>query len=230
METMCNELRKIIGCLLTVIALPAAGDLGAVPILGSFDWDPYPGTTLWTSQNGWSTVSVPSSGGNNGGWLEITFPATANDPPNNWYDVISAPATNLFVGQWNTNMWLQFDFWESNLVAGAVQIRWESLTNDFVWSYSMPVLPATNTWGTLTAPLSNWADWEYPGATASQYLSDLQTVDWVGIYIYRDTGAQQVYGVDNFMLMVPEPAEWVMLAAALVGLSTSLRRRRGPGP
>lgn len=194
--------------------------------LGTFDWDPNPGAGAFTSEYGWSTVATPSSGGNTGGWLQVTFASTTSDPPDQWFDVVHAPATNLFAGAWTTNMWLTFDFWESNVVAGAVQVRWQSSTNDFVWRYSNLTPPDIQTWGSLTAPFMYWQDWQAPGATEAQYLADLQTIDWIGVYIYRNTQVEQVYGVDNMRLMIPEPAECFMLAAAVISSGMSLRRRR----
>ena len=88
--------------------------------------------------------------------------------------------------------------------------------------------PAIQTWSTQTASFANWQDWQYPGpgATESQYLADLGSIDWIGVYIYRGSGDEQIYGIDNFKLMVPEPAECFMLAAAVISSGMSLRRKR----
>jgi hypothetical protein len=36
----------------------------------------------------------------------------------------------------------------------------------------------------------------------------------------------EVYGLDNFRLLVPEPTEWALMAAVLVGAGWSRTRRR----
>ena len=87
---------------------------------------------------------------------------------------------------------------------------------------------ATQQWSTFNAPFANWEDWQYAGATEDQYLSDLSSINWIGVYVYRNTGDDQIYGLDDCMLMVPEPAELMMLAVALAAAWWSLRRRRMP--
>jgi hypothetical protein len=57
------------------------------------------------------------------------------------------------------------------------------------------------------------------------FLSDLSSIEWIGIYIERTGAGAQDYGLDNFNLMVPEPSEYAMLAAALMGAWIFLRRR-----
>jgi hypothetical protein len=76
-----------------------------------------------------------------------------------------------------------------------------------------------------SAPFSNWMDWMFPGATEDQYLADLSSSDWIGVFTYRTGAAEQIYGIDNFRLMVPEPAETVVLCVALAVSLVALRRR-----
>ena len=198
-------------------------------MLGNFDWNPPDASdSSWTADHtGWVNINYPTTGGNTGGWMSITFPNTVSTPPNEWSEVIHTPATNLFVGPWTTQMWLQMDFWSSNYVADAVQFRWKSTTNSSVWRFDLtPQLGGTQMWQTVYASLFDWNNWKYVGATQSRYLSDLQSIDWIGVYIYRNTDNQQIYGIDNFQLWIPEPAELVMLAAAVLASGLSFRRRR----
>lgn len=197
-------------------------------IIGQFDWNP-PETWEEFSHHPVATVvDYPATGGNpsDGGWMRIEFPAITAPAGRLWYDVLSVPATNLFAGTWTTNMWLQFDFWQSNLVAGAVQLRWQSPTNSSVWRTSLTPPSSLQTWTTLAQSFMNWENWQYPGATEEQYLSDLQHIDWVGVYIFRNTINEQIYGIDNFSLMIPEPAECFMLMVAVITSGMSLRRTR----
>jgi len=197
-------------------------------IMGQIDWNT-PETSEEFSHHPVATVvDYPATEGNpaDGGWMRIEFPAIANNPSRLWYDVLSMPATDLFAGTWTTNMWLQFDFWQSNLVAGAVQLRWQSTSNSSVWRTTLTPPSSLQTWTTLAQSLANWQDWRYPGATEAQYLSDLQDINWVGVYIYRNTISEQIYGIDNFSLMIPEPAECFMLMAAVITSGMSLRKKR----
>jgi len=201
----------------------------ALILLGEFDWNPPDSSDgVWTSDHvGWVNLAYPTSGGNTGGFMSVEFPATAvPNPPNEWSEVIHSPATNLFAGTYTTSMWFEMDFWASNYVAGAVQFRWKSTTNAEVWRYTVTPPAVTQTWGTVSASLANWNDWKYVGASQAKYLSDLQDIQWIGVYIYRNTANEQTYGIDNFQLWIPEPAEYIMLAAAILTSGMSFRRRR----
>jgi hypothetical protein len=219
--------RAHVACVAAVVVLATVSGAQADIVLGISDWD----TNLdpWTNQYGWTTIGRASPGGNTGGWLRVTFTnTTAEVPDSSWSDIARTSATNLYTGTWTTQMWITFDFWQSNVVAGAIQVQWKSLTNSDIWGYALtpPAITGGTNWTTLTAPLLNWWDWAYPFATEQQYLADLSSVDWIGIYILRDTTDQQIYGIDNVKLMVPEPAECALLAVAAITSTMSLRRKR----
>ncbi|MCX7590607.1 MAG: PEP-CTERM sorting domain-containing protein, partial [Kiritimatiellae bacterium] len=138
-------------------------------------------------------------------------------------------AQALFAGNWTTRHWVEFDFWAEDVVPGAVQLRWAAATNENYWSYNLMVT-ATQTWTHLKATFDDWEAWMYPGATEDQFLADLAAIDWIGVYVLRNSDIEQSYGIDDFTLVVPEPSQWAMLAAALTGSGLSLlRRRRGAG-
>lgn len=83
----------------------------------------------------------------------------------------------------------------------------------------------TQTWSSVTASLADWQDWVLgPGASEDMFLSDLSSINWIGIYVERNGAGAQGYGIDNFSLMVPEPSEYAMLAVALMGVLIFLRR------
>ena len=226
------RLRVIATCLAAAILLAAVPPAPAYIILGSNTWDS--SAEDWHSTFHPTDLTPQSSGGHPNGWLQISFPAITADPPPAgtdpaWYDMLYTPATNLFTGTWATNMWVQFDFWSSNEVANTLQVRWQSATNDYVWSYNLTP-SSTQTWATFATPFADWTQWILgPGATQDKYLSDLATIDWIGVYIYRTGTNAQTYGLDNWDLMVPEPAEFLLLGAALVVSLWSLRRQRRNG-
>jgi hypothetical protein len=205
----------------------------ATMILGVHDWDD--GTNVveegWSSMYGWSQVTDPQSpGGNPQGWLEIKFTNIVEDPPGPWWaDVVSTPATNLFAGTWTTNMWVTFDFLADTVEPFALQVRWGSTNSSKQWRYNLDA-PDVGDWTTYSASLLDWDDWDYAGGTEAQYLADLGSIDWIGIYIFRTGAGEQIYGIDNFMLMIPEPTQCMMLGVVgLVSLWSRRRKKKPPG-
>ena len=220
--------RTHIACVAAIILLATVPGAQAYTVLGISEWDA-PNVDTWTNEYGWTTLGTPNVGGNPNGWLRVTFTNTTVDTPDDsWYDIVHMQASDLFAGTWTNTMWIEFDFWQSNIVAGGIQVQWKSGTNSSIWGYALtpPAITGGTSWTTLTAPLYNWSDWAYPFATEEQYLADLTSIDWIGVYIFRDTTDLQIYGIDNFKLMIPEPAECALLAIAAITSSMSLRRKR----
>ncbi|OGV68074.1 MAG: hypothetical protein A2283_18715 [Lentisphaerae bacterium RIFOXYA12_FULL_48_11] len=221
---------QMMGCVWVTLCLSVlVSPVRATIIVGEIDWNTPETSSTFSSQYGSTVVDYPSTGGSpsTGGWMRIEFPETTSEPGTDWYDVLRVPATNLFTGSWDTQMWVQFDFWQSNLVAGAVQIRWGTTNAGAgVWRSPVTIPSGLDTWTTVASSFNNWQNWQYPGATEAQYLADLQNIDWVGVYIFRNTGDEQIYGIDNFRLMIPEPAELLMLVSAVLASGLSARRRR----
>jgi len=207
-----------------VMCVPVAR---ADTIVGEHDWDP--GPHGWTNQMGWTEVTRPATGGNTGGWLRVTFTNTTDDPGDSWSDVVSVSASNLYAGTWSNYMGIGFDFWSDDVVANALQVRWQSSTNSYVWGYVLTP-PPTQSWSSVWAPLANWDDWAIdPFGSEDQFLADLSTIDWIGVYVSRSGSGAQDYGIDNFGLHIPEPAELIMLAVALATSAYSRRKRRKSG-
>jgi hypothetical protein len=193
--------------------------------LGKHDWDS--GPEPWTSQDGWTVLTTEPSGGHTGGWLRVTFTNTTASPGDSWSDVARTSASNLYAGVWNRNMVIQFDFLAEDVLPNALQVRWQSATNDYVWGYV--ITPPTNTaaWGTYSAPLGVWSQWDIdPFGSEEQFLADLASIDWIGVYVTRTGTDEQSYGVDDFGLPIPEPGELAMLAVALSTSLASMRRKR----
>ena len=211
-----------------IVALLAPHPVCADVLLGGHDWDPNPGPDAWTNRYGSTILATPSTGGDTGGWLSVTFPAAGAET--GLYDVAYTKATNLYTGTWSTDMWVQMDFWASNQSPAALQVQWQSSGNTDIWSYALTP-PGTGVWTTVGASFGDWTSWQYTGAASeAQYLSDLASIDWIGVYIYRNGDDLQVYGLDDVDLMVPEPAESLMLAFALMITGLSLRRKRVESP
>ena len=220
---------RLIGVCVVASAMCAGVARGGV-VGEMHDWDPYPGDGGWASSNGWVNLATNATGGvTNSGFLSVTFPEVPDGAPGDdgWQELIYTPATSLFAGTYSVSNWFQFDFWASNVLPNAVQVRWQSSTNSRIWGSLVSGPTATGEWQTLTSVgLGSYSDWEIDGfASQGEFLSDLTDIEWIGLYIDRNTAVEQMYGVDNFALMIPEPAELIMLAAALTAVWMAYRRK-----
>jgi hypothetical protein len=192
------------------------------------------GSHGWTNEFGDVTLERQTSGGNPNGWLRITFPATGN-PENDevgWYDIIHVSTDNLLLGSLSTNLGFAIDFWAQDRLPHDLQFKFGAGSGN-IWGYGLTgQLQQTKKWTTLRTPFrysDAWGGSVGYDNTVDQFVSDLASVDWVGLYIWREEASQEIYGIDNFRIMVPEPAEMLMLAFALVTSAMSLRRRGGQG-
>jgi hypothetical protein len=217
-----------LGCLaLATCLLTAYAD----PILGSNTWNTPSGTLEgWTAPGqDWVNLSNPNSGGiGNTGYLNIGLESTTPFEFEEWEALAQTDATNLFVGTWTTNMWIEFDFFAEDIAPNYIQLWWGS-TNDNVWTYTLATNAniTTQLWTTLTGPLFDYSMWDYAGAPSeSEFLDDLAAIDWIGVYIFREEEDAQDYGLDDFELHVPEPAEMALMAAAVITSTLSIRRKR----
>jgi hypothetical protein len=208
------------------------GTAQADSILGQFNWNSGPPYTTegWTTSDGWVNLSNPGIGGIGGsGYLKISMPAPAPEMPGEgWWAFTYVSADSLFAGDWK-DKFLQTQFFAPDIQPDYVQIRWSS-NNDGAWwratvfDSNVSTMPAG--WNMLTSPtLTNWEDWDFGGG-GENFLSDLQNIDWIGVYIRRNTGIPQDYGIDDFRLMIPEPSQTIMLAAALLAAVLALRRKQ----
>lgn len=161
-------------------------------------------------------------------WLEVTFPETAVGPPDAWYDVVYVQATNLFAGTWTTNMYVHFDFWAETVEPRNVELMWKSSTNTTLWGHSFTPPGDAGQTNTYAVGFGNYTnDWKFAGdGGIDQYLSDLSTIDWIGVYIFRTGSDPQAYGLDDVTLSIPEPPEMILLGSAVLISLASLRRRR----
>jgi hypothetical protein len=200
-------------------------------VIAEHNWDD--GPEPWHSTYGDVNLTNPQDpGGNPDGWLQVEFPATAQPELNEegWVDIVYVDAGNFFAGNWvEPGHTVQFDFYAANNLPQDVQLQFGS-TNGNVWGYNVTdQITQTQTWTTVEVGLGYSSAWgPLPGFddTEDQFLADLSAIDWIGIYIWREDAGVEIYGLDNFRLLVPEPTEWALMAAVLVGAGWSRTRRR----
>jgi len=224
-------------CPAVVLALCLlAGAAAAGTIVGEFDWDDAgAGADGWTADESWVDLSRAGAGGvGDSGYLRIEFADTSELPPTEWFAMPQVDASSLFAGNWESDMWVEFDFFAEDIEPQYVQVRWAA-TNDRVWRATVFDSGAqsmmTNTWTRLSsARFESYEDWDYGGGTQEDFVMDLASIDWIGVYVFRNTSAAQDYGIDNFRLMIPEPSQVVMLLGSALSAVLTLRRRRRPDP
>ena len=212
-------------CLMLATAAPVSAN-----IIAQHTWDNGPSLLGWQSEFGDVMLEVEAAGGNPNGWLEITFPETTAPEilEDEWVDIVRVDADDLFAGNWTPTMFLEFDFYAATRLPQDLQFQFHS-TNSNVWGYNIAnQVTQTQVWTTVQVSLGYSAGWgPLPGFddTEEQFLADLSAIDWIGVYIFREDAGVEVYGIDNFRLLVPEPGEVAMLAAVLLAFGWVYRRR-----
>lgn len=205
-------------------------------VVASHDWEDSGSLQGWTNPLGesWVHLSNPNAGGNPGGYLQVAMDSVVF---NEYETLINVDANGLFTGNWDTDMSIQFDFWAENSTPEEIRIEWGSTAGSgTAWGntvFAAGDSMGLGTWTTLTtANFMDYMNWDFQGTgNQSDFLSDLESIDWIGVYIFRGSSDADTYGLDNFQLMVPEPAESLLLFTALVttGLGWRKRRKRGEG-
>lgn len=233
---LMSEMREFVkisisAVLLVAVMLSGVPDAGAGSKVGGFDWADAGDLQDWYSGDPWSTLSNPGSGGTEGdGYLNIHMDATSELPPAEWFALAKVDAVNCFAGTWESSMWVEFNFWANDVEPGYVQVRWggdsgETWRNTIFDSAESTM--QTQTWTHLmSAQFESYEDWDYGGGSQQEFVDDLASIDWIGVYIWRDSTVAQDYGLDDFNLMVPEPAEWTMILVSVAATVLSMRKRR----
>ena len=161
--------------------------------------------------------------------MQIDFPGGIDPGPGSqWYETISTPSTDLFAGTWITDYWIEFDFWADDVVPDVLQVRWGNNEGN-TWGNVIDTSGmGTGSWTALGSDsFLDVEDWRLdPFATQGEFLTDLGSIDWIGIYIGRAGTDAEMYGLDDFKLMVPEPAEYLLLFAALGTALIAIRRKK----
>jgi hypothetical protein len=187
------------------------------------------GNPDWVSDQGFVTVGHGDDGD---GYLDIEY-----DPGRGAGEAESVTYTDasaFFAGDWQEvsedyGGWIQFDFFADENTPYDFELRFEGTSGD-VWRYDLSTASLGSSWVEFSASLvyndSLWYYGEFGGGTEATFLSDLANIDWIGIYIYDDDTDANNYGLDNFQLMVPEPAEYALAFSALAVTWLSMRRKR----
>ncbi|MBT3193667.1 MAG: PEP-CTERM sorting domain-containing protein [Verrucomicrobia bacterium] len=214
-------------CTALALALPVSALANA--IVGTpIDWDANPPTAAWAAQGDPAAATVSENDSGADDFLQISFADISMDPGATWDETASGAASDLFAGTWDTGYWVEFDFWAESVVPASLQIRWADSDAEDGRYWANTITPGGTGWSSLrTDPFSDLASWRTsPFVDAADLLEDLESIDWIGVYIFRDGTDAEVYGVDDMGLMVPEPAEYLMLAAALATALLVVRRQR----
>lgn len=209
----------------TVLAalMVAAVQSSASTTIGIIDWDTNPPDTAWEDFPDVPAVDVLVNDDLADYWLEVVV-----DGP--LAVLVRGSAADLFAGTWSSESWIEFDFWsDGGPVPESLEVRWANTGDTNVWGYV--ITPASGSgWQSLrTESFGNGAAWNIGLGDPGDFLDDLSSIDWIGIYIEQSEAGNRRYGIDDFSLMVPEPAEILMLAASLgVGLLVFRRMRLVP--
>ncbi len=215
-------LSSVYGLLFT--ALPAVADV----ILGDEDINYLPAS--WSSEYGWASVTAPVAGGVDGsGWFRVGFSTIGNPEAagNEWYDTLHVPAANIFAGAWSNKMRAEFDFWASSSTPRIQQAQWKATNNTNIWGGDVTPAGGLTRSNNYVASFENFNKWKYPGASLDQYLSDLNSRSWIGVYNWRTTPDDQISEIDNYRYWISEPVETGLLAVAVAIAILAVRRRRG---
>jgi len=223
----------IVSCALAALLGAPVPQATAGSIVGTFDWADQDDLQGWSENQDWVTLSNPGTGGAGGigdGYLNIELAATSESPPTEWFALTTVDASRLFAGTWQSDMWVEFDFWANDVAPAYVDVRWAGQSSS-TWSNrvfdSTSSSMKTQTWTRLmSAQFENYEDWDYGSGTQEQFVNDLASIDWIGVYVFRNTADAQDYGLDNFSLMVPEPTQSMMLLASAATVVLSLRKKK----
>ncbi|MBN1669425.1 MAG: hypothetical protein JXR37_00215 [Kiritimatiellae bacterium] len=193
----------------------------------------------WQSNSGDMTAGYTSA---DGGYLQLGFGEQPGPP---WPEDGTAYADSgasggRFVGDYagimtesGQGLTAQFDFLAEDYLPGFVDLFFKSAVSGRTWMFALPNPPAVDTWTQYVVNFDFAAGWSYgPGATEEQFLADLADVEWIGVHVERSLElGEQFYGIDNFVLYVPEPGTWCMLAGVALALLVHIRlRRRAAAP
>ncbi|MBL7078007.1 MAG: hypothetical protein ISS31_11120 [Kiritimatiellae bacterium] len=186
------------------------------------------GSPTWGEDQ--SYVTTTHSDGSGEGYLDIEYDPSRGAGAAE--TVVYTDASAFFAGNWQEvsedGGWIEFDFWADENIPYYFELRFEGTSGD-VWRYDLSTAGLGSGWTDFNASLAwNESLWYYGefGGSEATFLSDLANIDWIGIYIFDDDTDANNYGLDNFQLMVPEPAEYALAFSALAVTWLSIRRKR----
>ena len=224
--------------LLTSVAMFSAV---AAPIVGTNE-SFTAGAQGWVVQNvggpGSGGVTAPQqpSGGNPGAYLRMVFGAqTPGAGQNAQFVANSGSSGGAYVGNYvlgyGDALYVTFDLLAENFLPSSMALYLHSAVSGNTWAYNLNAPGSLGVWRgysvSFASGLAAPGGWQFaggPGGTPAQFLSDLNNVDWIGIYISRfGSSLEEDYGLDNFLLHVPEPGTLYVLSAVLLSLCMTFR-------
>lgn len=155
-----------------------------------------PAAGIAIARHGWDRGPHPANSLDNDVVLGY---ATTGGNPNGWMPITFPETTEPEIGvvEWDDVLYVNAsDFFTAN---------WPSASTIAFDFYTSNALPGYD-------------------ETAEQFLADLAAIDWIGKYIFREDAGVEMYGLDNFRLLVPEPGQLALLGAVL--LAGLINRRR----
>ena len=168
----------------------------ATIILGTNNWKKSH-LADWTKTDDWTKPSEKGSYLN--AYLESPAPLADKDYAQNY-----TSASNLFAGNLSSTPYAEPNFWSTNAVRKSRRIMRGSINENT--SIETPT-------ELRSAFFSDYTDWEYDVDQAA-FVSDLESIDWINSYIWDTKLDDQTYGIDNSLLVVPEPHTVILLLAS----------------
>lgn len=147
----------------------------------------------WTDAGvaGWTNSGPKGSLANGGGYLNLRFGAQSR--PESACDIARRPTdTGIII----TNV--SFAFRAIDMRPSAMRLYLHSNRSGNSWYVNLDV-GVVGEWMAFSVPMTYAAGWVVgPEGTEEQFLSDIQSVDWIGVYVRRSgSEAAQNYGIDN---------------------------------
>jgi len=191
----------------------------------------------WTTDGGdFAALTHSATGGNPDGYLRGKFSATGGPPPieSDVFKATTAASGAAFTGDYIAAdvQFVLFDFLAEDYLPSWIELQFYAGAHggtgggDHLWYYSLDDPAGVGTWESYQADFSFSSGWTRGdfGETEAEFLADLEHVEWIGVYVERSgDSAEQFYGIDNFMLAVPEPETWAMLMAVAFALGLYCR-------
>jgi hypothetical protein len=172
-----------------------AATLGAV--LSAYAQTPVDTVQSWTDPgpSGWTNTPSVTTLSNPGGYLDMGF--RAQSFPSGQADIMRV---DVAPGILLTN--ISFSFLATNMSPSAVWLYIHSSRSN-TWWYSPLSIPPQGEWTAYNVPvdfsLANWVIG--PDSSRERFRLDMLHVDWVGVYVMRDTSiAAQDYCLDDFRM------------------------------
>lgn len=139
---------------------------------------------------GWTNSGPKGNLSNPGGYLRLAFGQQSK--PDAACDLVRRTTdTGIVI----TN--LSFAFRAENTRPSAVLLYVHSNRSGNSWYVNLGV-DVVGAWIGFNVPLTYEARWiTGPDGTKEQFLSDIQSIDWIGVYVIRGDESAQNYGIDN---------------------------------